>query len=305
MATPDPQWPPANNLLGKKTSSLALVGVPVEASISPSRAQLAPKVVRRALGRYASFDSFTERPLTEASCHDLGDLAISGISAEEKMESIKKGVADLASANPLIQRWLFIGGDNALTRPCLGGLFSDLSRVGLLTFDAHHDVRSFYRGVSNGTPVRGLIEDGLSGENIVQVGLGRFTNSADYYHWSKQAGITLVTLKQIEEQGIVSLVGSQLERLSARTDAIYVDVDLDVLDSVYAPGCPGARPGGLTPGQLSDAIYQAALSEAVAAFDFVEFDPSRDRQGQTALNMAQALLTAISGSLAGDFGRRS
>ena len=46
-----------------------------------------------------------------------------------------------------------------------------LRTSGLLTLDAHHDVRGFHAGATNGTPVRGLIEDGLP--YVAQVGIGR------------------------------------------------------------------------------------------------------------------------------------
>lgn len=78
---------------------------------------------------------------------------------------------------------MLLGGDNAVTRPALRTPLPDLSTVGLLTLDAHHDVRGFHGGPTNGTPVRGLIEDGLLGAHVVQVGIGDLTNSRAYRTW--------------------------------------------------------------------------------------------------------------------------
>ena len=56
----------------------------------------------------------------------------------------------------------FLGGDNAITRPLVNGLAEgDLDRVGILTLDAHHDVRITDNGPTNGSPIRGLSEAGF------------------------------------------------------------------------------------------------------------------------------------------------
>ena len=60
---------------------------------------------------------------------------------------------------------------------------------GLLTIDAHLDLRSLDGGLSNGNPVRALLADGLPGGQIVQVGLQSFANSAAYAEVAREAGI--------------------------------------------------------------------------------------------------------------------
>jgi arginase family enzyme len=91
------------------------------------------------------------------------------------------------------------------------------------------------------------------------------------------------------------VVTTALNDLAQRCRWIYVDVDLDVLDAAFAPGCSGARPGGMTPRQLAAACRAAGGHEAVRAVDFVEVDPDRDRDGVTVLNMANAFLAFVSG----------
>ena len=65
-----------------------------------------------------------------------------------------------------------------MTRPGVHGLGLPLDQVGLITLDAHFDMRDLDRGLGNGNPVRALIEDGLPGRNIAQIGLAPFANSA-------------------------------------------------------------------------------------------------------------------------------
>jgi arginase family enzyme len=166
----------------------------------------------------------------------------------------------------------------------------------VITFDAHHDVRSLDDGPNNGTPIRGLLEEhGLLGVNVVQIGIHSFANSAEYRSYCDAAGITTVTIDQVERIGMRTTVDVALSPLNASCESIYVDVDLDVLDRVYAPACPGARPGGLSVRQLSEGVARCAAHPAVTAMDFVEVDASIDVGFQTVDVAAHLLLTAIAG----------
>src|SRR5919106_336162 len=188
---------------------------------------------------------------------------------------------------------LFLGGDNAITRPLVASINPDLSRVGVITFDAHHDVRSLDAGPTNGTPIRGLIEHhGLPGENVVQIGIHSFSNSAHYREYCVARGIRVVTIADVEYAGIAPTVAEALDRLSG-CETIYVDVDLDVLDRVFAPACPGARPGGMTVRQLARGVMLCARQPKVRMIDFVEVDPEADVAGITLDAMAHVLLSAV------------
>ena len=168
--------------------------------------------------------------------------------------------------------------------------------AGLLTLDAHHDVRGFHAGPTNGTPVRGLIEDGaVQGGNVVQVGIGAFTNSGAHRRWAEDHGVTVVTADQARAEGVGPCVRRHLDRLAARCDAVYVDLDVDVLDAAFVPGCPGARPGGLTPPELHAAAFAAGAHPAVTVADVVEVDATRDPAGTTVDNAALCLLHLAAG----------
>jgi formiminoglutamase len=192
---------------------------------------------------------------------------------------------------------VLLGGDNALTRPALGGLAPELARAGLLTLDAHHDVRDFHAGPTNGTPVRGLVEDGLDGRNVVQIGIGTFTNAPAHRAWCDEHGITVVTAEAARAEGVGTCVARHLADLAARCDLLYVDLDVDVLDRAFAPACPGARPGGLAPHELFAAAHAAGRHPKVAALDIVEVDAGADPDGRTVDAAALCLLHAAAGLL--------
>jgi formimidoylglutamase len=295
VAVLDPLWPRADAWLasGSAEPDLVVAGLPTSsASLSPSEAWRAPAALRSALAKFSTFDGERRVDLRSLAVADLGDAAVSGLDMHEAPVVAEAFAASLAGG-PVAA---FIGGDNAITRPLVKGLCAgDLSRVGILTLDAHHDVRVTTSGPTNGSPIRGLVEDGLPDGRVVQVGIHSFANSAEYRSYCDDHGIEVVTMETVDEVGARWVVSSALDDLARRCEWVYVDVDLDVLDAAFAPGCPGARPGGMTPRQLAAAVYEAGAHPSVRAADFVEADPSRDPGGVTVLNMANAFLVFASG----------
>lgn len=307
--TEDPDWPRASAWLAGETGQpppdaplLALFGVPLsQASISPSQAHLTPAAVRSALRRFSTFAALPEGETVELESVrllDLGDLDLQDLPNRIAQDVVAEAVGELAVAEAVPKApdlVILLGGDNALTRPGLRALAGDLGRAGLLTLDAHHDVRGFHAGPTNGTPVRGLIEDGLPGGNVVQIGLGAFTNSASHRRWAEQQGITMVTAPEARSVGVGSLVTQALDELALHCDLLWVDLDVDVLDPAYAPGTPGGRPGGLSPPELHAAALAAGRHPAVRGIDIVEVDAGADPTGITVDNAALCLLHAAAG----------
>lgn len=294
----DPNWPRASTWLAGDRDSpprgerLRIVGVPCSVgSISPSEAWRTPARVREALERLSPWDPVTGGDLSTIDVSDLGDWPVADLDLDAAVAAIREHAESL---DPNVSVHAFLGGDNAITRPCMKGLFPDLSDVGLITLDAHHDVRDLDDGPRNGTPVRGLILDGLDPHDVVQIGVGRFTNSAHYAGWCHERGITVITAAQVHADGIDAAVEAALHHLE-NVSNIYVDVDMDVLDMAFAPACPGARPGGLSPEQLYRAVTTLGTQGQVRAADFVEVDASADHDGRTLMAMAMTLLAFAAG----------
>ncbi len=296
MAIVDPSWPRADLWLAAECEQpeLAVVGVPTSsASLSPSDADRTPAELRRTLARFSTYHGEWDIDVGDVKVDDRGDLAVHDLD----MHTMPGAVEELASSFPAVPLTLYVGGDNAITRPLVkvvsGG---HLDRVGVLTFDAHHDVRTLDFGPTNGTPIRGLVEeDGLPGTNIVQVGIHSFANSLPYRRWCEERGVTVYPMEVVESWGVEDVVGTALDALARECDVVYVDVDVDVLDRAVAPGCPGARPGGMRVRDLATGVKMCGAHPKVAAIDFVEVDPTRDRDGLTLDALATVFLAAVAG----------
>lgn len=292
---PDRHWPQASVWLTGEAADpdVLVVGVPSSrSSLVRSRADLAPLEVRHRLSRFSTYHGELGVDFGAVQVRDMGNWPVS----ELEMVPLVDELTRLAKGLPDASLKLYIGGDNAITRPLVAAESDSLSSVGLITFDAHHDVRVLDDGPNNGTPIRGLIEEhGLPGGNVVQIGIHSFANSSEYRAYADRAGVTTVTVDQVERIGMRAAVDVALSQLSATCDQIYVDVDIDVLDRAFAPACPGARPGGLTVRQLAQGVARCAVHPSVTAIDFVEVDPSADPNHQTLDTLAHLLLTAVTG----------
>jgi arginase family enzyme len=174
---------------------------------------------------------------------------------------------------------------------------SELSRAGLLTLDAHLDLRDLNPELTNGNPVRALLADGLLGANIVQIGIQPFANSHAYLEVAREAGIKVVSVSEVRARGIGMVVEEALDLLDEVVDAIYVDLDLDVLDRVFAPATPGSRPGGLTPADVRTAARLCGAHPKVRVLDLVEVDPTKDVAEATVFAAGLCLLSFASGLL--------
>lgn len=298
MPIQDPAWLRADQWLTPGDPAdgcdISIFGVPLAAgSLSGARTDLAPAAMRSVLHRFSTYYSDENVDLRAITARDGGDWDLAGLGLEDAHGRIRKLTRESTLGGTAA---VFLGGDNSITRPIMQGTSDEWDRVfGLLTIDAHHDVRTLENGPTNGTPVRGLLEDGLSGERIAQIGIQSFANSLEYRAYTDHYGVSVRTMRDVEKRGIEEVVLKELHHLAGRSEWIYVDFDMDVLDVAYAPGCPGARPGGMTPRQLAAAAYLCGRNPKVIVADFVEVDPARDTGETTILNMAMTFLAFCAG----------
>lgn len=287
----DPNWPRANTLLKSTKAELAIIGVPASATaLSPTSAHLTPAAIREALAKYSTYAGSTDTELQESGIADLGDIESPDHEAGEAR--VASAVADLLNTYKIL---LALGGDNSITYSVAAGLFPDLSKIGLITFDAHHDLRD---GISNGSPIWRLIEAGLPGENIVQIGLSDFANSGLYAKRAKAAGITTIHRAELRERKMSDVVAQALAIAGAGGREIYVDIDVDVCDRSVAPACPASVPGGISADELRQAANLVARDSRVRAIDITEIDSASDAADGRTVRLAALLVLEIAAGLA-------
>jgi agmatinase len=86
--------------------------------------------------------------------------------------------------------------------------------------------------------------------------------------------------------GVGAAAEQALEWAKADTQAVYLTVDLDVLNPGEAPGTGWPEPGGLTGQQVIDFVRLAAPH--IAAMDIAELNPVFDSPARTTAILGRA-----------------
>lgn len=264
-----------------------LLGVPFsDLSLSGARCDLLPDALRRSLWTFSTFSGSVE--LQSLSVSDLGNVITAGDEAEDSLRRIKTVCESLPKIPVAI-----IGGDNSITAPAMLGTTG--TGGALITIDAHHDMRDYRRdGLSNGSPVRVLLDEGVDPSHMWQIGIAGFVNSTTYSDYAREQGIRVIGASEVKRYGIRTHVENALAELSA-ADGIYVDIDVDSVERALAPGAPAAQPGGLMPEDLMTVAFICGSNPNVLALDIVEVDPTRDVADSTVRLAALILLNFFAG----------
>lgn len=286
-------WPNLAELIvaAEAEAPVGLLGVPLTAgSVTPGSCDQAPMLLRRTLKRIGRYDVETGRELATRIA-DRGDVEPCGPTIEQATPMIRDAVAASVGAHALT---LLVGGNNAITRPAVLGLGGELAQIGLITLDAHLDMRDLDSGLSNGNPVRALLRDGLPGGNIAQVGLAGFANSAAMHRDAVAAGNLVISIGEVRSAGIAQAIERALAHV-AHCSTLVIDCDIDVVDRSQFPAAPGARPGGMAVHDFFYAARRLASDPRVRVIDLTEWDPSLDASDLSALTSARWVAECIAG----------
>ena len=287
----DALWPSAASWLapaGAGHYDLGVFGVLAsETSISATGANTTPAEIRVALARYSTYSWSQNKDLRDLSFADFGDSETpDSPDGEEQTMRLAYKVSKSSKLS------IALGGDNSITYAVMQGVFGEeLSNAGLITFDAHHDLRD---GVSNGSPVRRLIEAGLPGTSVVQIGINDFSNSPQYAARAREFGVHVIPRASLRNRSADSVMDEALSKLANKK--LHVDIDMDVCDRAFVPACPAAAPGGISADELRQFAFLVGKASQVVSVDITEIDALADSaDGRTVRLGALTVLELASG----------
>ncbi|MFD5226689.1 arginase family protein [Microbacterium sp. NPDC058342] len=293
----DELWPRAGSwpvsAAGERVDA-AILGVPTwRTSLSSTGAHATPAAIREALRRYsATLMGPPALDLNEAlRIVDAGD-----VHEPDGDEGVQRTVDRVRGLSEDARLVIALGGDNSLTYPVARGS----GATGLITIDAHFDLRD---GVSNGSPVRRLVQDAPDAEQIdprriVQIGIADFANSAAYARRAAEWGIRVITLDEVRGRDLADVVGEAV-RVAGAESRIHLDVDVDVVDRAVAPGCPASVPGGLAAWELRALVRGIATDPRVVSADIAEVDATADAEDARTVRLAALCVLELLAGLAG------
>ena len=277
---------------------VAIVGAPFDDGVSHrSGARFGPRAIREAQYTSGSINAFESgvRPFEVLTVVDAGDANIVPGVPGRGHAMIYRKVREIAATGAIP---IVLGGDHSIAWPSVTAIaeLRHPARIGVVHFDAHADTADLDRGqlAGHGTPMRRLIESGaVLGRNFVQVGLRGYWPSAEVFDWMAGQGMRWHTMREIEDRGMDAVIADAIAEALDGPDAIYLSVDIDVLDPGQAPGTGTPEPGGLLTRELLRAIGRIVEAVDLAGMDIVEVSPPYDHAETTAMAANRCALAAI------------
>jgi arginase family enzyme len=222
---------------------------------------------------------------------DYGDVDVAPGDVEETFLRAHEKLADIlaAGAVPIV-----FGGDHSIPIPVLQVLAGKLSgKLGIITFDSHFDL-SFEPKYWAGSQWARAFELGVvEPSNFVQIGIRGGRESLSDKHVADELGTGYFTMADVDEAGIAAVAQEALEAAAAGTEAVYVSLDIDVVDPAHG-GQKYPDPAGLSARELLRAL-RIVSSGRVAAFDICCLAPRYDLQGHLSQLAARAAVEVIAG----------
>ena len=236
-------------------------------------------------------------PLVELGVVDFGDVEMPSGDMELSLQRLEQAVATIASKGTIP---VILGGDHTIALPDVTGLARHVGwgRVSVIHFDAHADTGDSQYGslYGHGTPMRRLIESGACrGDRFLQIGLRGYWPEPETLDWMAAQGMRSFEMTEITSRGLEAVLDEAFTIATTDCDAVFLSVDVDVVDPGHAPGTGTPEPGGLTSRQLLDAVRRIGMELPLGGLDVVEVSPPYDHAEVTAYLGNRVVLEALSG----------
>jgi agmatinase len=282
-------------------AAVVILGAPFDGGTSHrAGARFGPQAIRQAcyLPHDGSRPSLALRTdgLRDLAVRDAGDVEMFSGDIVRALGALQQAVTTVAAngAMPVV-----LGGDHSITWPDVTGVAAKhgAGRVSVVHFDAHADTGDIEFGslYGHGQPMRRLIESGaVRGDRFFQIGLRGYWPGPETLQWMAAQGMRSYEMTELTARGIDTCLDEVFAAALDDCDAVFLSVDIDVVDPGMAPGTGTPEPGGLTGRQLLDAVRRVCLELPLAGMDVVEVAPAYDSAEVTALLANRVVLEALS-----------
>ncbi len=173
---------------------------------------------------------------------------------------------------------IFLGGDHSISfstiRAFLKHSNANNKEPCLIVFDAHPDCM---KPVDKNFPtheewLRGLIDYGFPAENVMLVGLRNSDVEEIKYMKEKE-------VKRMDINNLLLNIEDACDSIMefSNKKELYLSIDIDVVDPIFAPATGYKEPGGLTSRELIYLIQRLNKVKNLKAIDIVEINPEKDK----------------------------
>jgi arginase len=296
--------------------SVHIIGVPLDLGGGRRGVDMGPSAFRIA--------GLGERLVT-LGCRvaDRGDLPAPIPETQEARDERKKYIHDIARVCQMLYETalaslhegampLVLGGDHSLAAGSVGAAaeWARTTRglpIGLLWIDAHGDMNT--PATSPSGNVHGMPLAALLGPEPAELSrIGGWSPKVLPEHTAlvgvrnlderekaavRESRVHVFTMKDIDRQGIASVVEQAVGLAGNGTAGIHVSFDLDACDPMIAPGVGTPVRGGLNYREAHMVMEMVADSGLLTSLDMAEVNPTLDIRNTTAELGTELVLSAV------------
>lgn len=290
-----------------------IIGVPMDFGAGRRGVDMGPSAIRYAglkAGLEALGHSVVDQGNVEVPPSETLEIQNPKLKYLDSIITVARYLADRVEANTVAgHASLVLGGDHSIAIGSVAGAARNRN-IGLIWLDTHGDfntAESTPSGNIHGMPLAALCGYGderlvtldgqqemaprISTQNVALVG----ARDLDAVEKSlmREAGITVYSMEAVDRFGIGEVMRRAIDIASRATDGIYVSLDMDVIDPMYAPGVGTASAGGLSYREAHLAVEMLAETGKIIGMDLVEVNPILDHLNTTAELAVQLALSAF------------
>ena len=204
---------------------------------------------------------------------EIKEIKVDNSNIEESNQNIFNEAKKIFESDDKI---IFLGGDHSISYSTVKAFASCFDNPGLIVLDAHADCTNSFKPPTNEDWLRVLIESGFPASNVILVGLRNVFKNKEEKEMPK---INIFSNKELFED--IHKTCDLIMESARKFDALYVSVDLDVVDPAYAPAVTYPEPAGLSSRELIYLIQRLNLLKNMKAVDIVEISPKKDMNNMT------------------------
>jgi len=295
---------PHSGTQAQPTRRIRVIGVPLDLGASRRGVDMGPSAMRVA-GLEARLEALGHQVSDGGNISvEIAETQASGSTNARYLAEITETCTRTAEAvvetmehgmTPLV-----LGGDHSLAAGSVSGVAEFYrrrnQRIGVLWIDAHSDINTPETSPSgnvHGMPLAALLGLGpeplgnifgftpkASPANTVLIGV-RDIDAAERENIHR-AGITVYTMRDIDERGMRAVMEEALLEAGRGTAGYHVSLDMDWIDPEDAPGVGTPVRGGATYREAHLAMEIIADSCRMVSFELVEVNPVIDEHNRTA-----------------------
>lgn len=261
-------------------AKLIIIGAPMDFTVSyRPGSRFGPQGIREISFSLEEFSFELEKSLADVRFFDAGDLEIPFGNVEKALLLIEEAANIVIKAG---KKPIFLGGEHLISWPVIKTVYRHYPDLAVIHLDAHADLREEYYGEENShATVLGKVARLIGGENLYQLGIR--SGSAEELAWARE-NTNLYRGKVLEAlPEVVQAVGQR---------AVYLTIDIDVLDPAFAPGTGTPEAGGISSRELFDSLY-LMQDLNIVGLDIVEVAPDYDLSKSTVFLAGKILREAL------------